>query len=236
MSVLDEERAINAFPKLLGATLPNTRRRSMSCTECSPARGALSDEGKRTPGTHRGAVRREAAKPTRKAGASAMPDAAEHRPVVRRQIRAPDQGGAAAGHRSRLPLRIPATMFRCTGAVEAARLHLIEPILVGPAERIRGVAARAGLDIGAMELVGSEHSHDFGGQGGGAGDRRPGRGLDEGQPAHRRADGRRGVAAGGHSDGPPDQPLLHHGCAEPSRCADHHGCRSQYRADARRQG
>ena len=39
------------------------------------------------------------------------------------------------------------------GAVEAARLHLIEPILVGPAERIRGVARRAGLDISAMEIV-----------------------------------------------------------------------------------
>jgi phosphate acetyltransferase len=45
-------------------------------------------------------------------------------------------------------------------AVEAARLHLIEPILVGPVERIRGVARRAGLDIGAMEIVAAEHSHD----------------------------------------------------------------------------
>ena len=35
------------------------------------------------------------------------------------------------------------------GAVEAARLHLIEPILVGPEARIRAVAARAGLDIAA---------------------------------------------------------------------------------------
>jgi phosphate acetyltransferase len=46
------------------------------------------------------------------------------------------------------------------GAVQAAQLHLIEPILVGPPERIRGVAARAGLDISAMEIVASEHSHD----------------------------------------------------------------------------
>jgi phosphate acetyltransferase len=45
-------------------------------------------------------------------------------------------------------------------AVEAARLHLIDPILVGPAERIRGVAQRAGLDIAAMEIVNAEHSHD----------------------------------------------------------------------------
>ena len=47
------------------------------------------------------------------------------------------------------------------GAIEAARLGLIEPILVGPVERIRNVAKAAGLDIGAMEIVASEHSNDF---------------------------------------------------------------------------
>jgi phosphate acetyltransferase len=46
------------------------------------------------------------------------------------------------------------------GAVEAARLRLIVPILVGPAARIREVAARAKLDIGGIELVDSAHSHD----------------------------------------------------------------------------
>jgi phosphate acetyltransferase len=46
------------------------------------------------------------------------------------------------------------------GAVEAARLRLIEPILVGPVERIRSVAKAAGLEIGAMDIVASEHSHD----------------------------------------------------------------------------
>jgi phosphate acetyltransferase len=46
------------------------------------------------------------------------------------------------------------------GAVEAARLQLIEPVLVGPVERIRKVAKAAELDIGAMEIVASEHSHD----------------------------------------------------------------------------
>src|SRR3954466_263394 len=46
------------------------------------------------------------------------------------------------------------------GAVEAARLRLIDPILVGPRERIQGTAARAGLDISAMEIVKSEHSND----------------------------------------------------------------------------
>ena len=46
------------------------------------------------------------------------------------------------------------------GAVEAARLGLIQPILVGPPARISATAACAGLDIGAMEIVASAHSVD----------------------------------------------------------------------------
>ena len=46
------------------------------------------------------------------------------------------------------------------GAVEAARLGLIEPILVGPIARLREVASQAGLDISAMEIVPTEHSHE----------------------------------------------------------------------------
>ncbi len=45
-------------------------------------------------------------------------------------------------------------------AFEAARLRLIEPILVGPPERIRSAAEQASLDISGMEIVASEHSHD----------------------------------------------------------------------------
>ncbi len=46
------------------------------------------------------------------------------------------------------------------GAVQAAKLGLLAPILVGPPDRVRAVAKRAGLDIGRFELVASEHSHD----------------------------------------------------------------------------
>jgi phosphate acetyltransferase len=46
------------------------------------------------------------------------------------------------------------------GAVEAARMHLIEPILVGPPERIREVAAKSGIDINGLEIVASAHSHE----------------------------------------------------------------------------
>ena len=45
-------------------------------------------------------------------------------------------------------------------AVEAARLRLITPILVGPSARVREAAAKAKLDISAFELVDSAHSHD----------------------------------------------------------------------------
>ena len=46
------------------------------------------------------------------------------------------------------------------GAVEAAKLGLIAPILVGPAERIRAIAAKAGLDISPYEIVDTAHSEE----------------------------------------------------------------------------
>jgi phosphate acetyltransferase len=45
-------------------------------------------------------------------------------------------------------------------AVEAARLKLIVPILVGPASRIAEVAAQGKLDISRFEVVDAAHSHD----------------------------------------------------------------------------
>ena len=46
------------------------------------------------------------------------------------------------------------------GAVEARKLRLIEPILVGPPARIRDVAARHGIDIADLPIVEAAHSHD----------------------------------------------------------------------------
>jgi len=46
------------------------------------------------------------------------------------------------------------------GAVKAAKLRLIVPLLVGPSMRIREVAQRAKLDISGFELVDADHSHD----------------------------------------------------------------------------
>jgi phosphate acetyltransferase len=45
-------------------------------------------------------------------------------------------------------------------AVEAARLGLLSPVLIGPSARLADVAARARLDIGGFEIVDSQHSHD----------------------------------------------------------------------------
>jgi phosphate acetyltransferase len=44
------------------------------------------------------------------------------------------------------------------GAVDAARLGLIKPILVGPTQRIRKVASEFGIDISGFTLVDTEHS------------------------------------------------------------------------------
>ena len=46
------------------------------------------------------------------------------------------------------------------GAVDAARLKLIVPVLVGPSRRIRDVAAKSELLIDGFEIVDSAHSHD----------------------------------------------------------------------------
>ncbi len=54
----------------------------------------------------------------------------------------------------------PCNEVSLESALEGQRLGLIEPILVGPAARIREEAARAGLDLGAMPIIDTEHSHD----------------------------------------------------------------------------
>jgi phosphate acetyltransferase len=46
------------------------------------------------------------------------------------------------------------------GVVEAAKMKLIDPILVGPEQRIRAAAAENNIDISQFEIVDAEHSHD----------------------------------------------------------------------------
>jgi len=54
----------------------------------------------------------------------------------------------------------PCDVVSLSGAIEARRLGLIEPILVAPPERLARVAEAAGIDISGLPQVASEHSHD----------------------------------------------------------------------------
>lgn len=69
-------------------------------------------------------------------------DAAQGRPPVR----------TAIAH--------PCDEVSLESVIEAARLKLIVPILVGPSARIREVAARMSFNISGMEMVETRHSHD----------------------------------------------------------------------------
>lgn len=46
------------------------------------------------------------------------------------------------------------------GAIEATRLRLIDPILVGPTARIQEIARRYDIDISGLRIVNSLHSHN----------------------------------------------------------------------------
>jgi phosphate acetyltransferase len=54
----------------------------------------------------------------------------------------------------------PVDAVSLLGAVEAAREGLIVPTLIGPEHRIRAAAEQAGIDLGALKIVASRHSHE----------------------------------------------------------------------------
>ncbi len=63
-----------------------------------------------------------------------------------------------------LPAVVCAVVHPCDrdsllGAIEAARIGLIVPVLVGPAAKIRAVAKTEGVDLSPYRLVSTEHSH-----------------------------------------------------------------------------
>jgi len=53
----------------------------------------------------------------------------------------------------------PCEKSALAGAMEAAQLGLIKPILVGPIARLNEIAASAGVDIRGAEIVDAPHSH-----------------------------------------------------------------------------
>ena len=118
------------------------------------------------------------------------------------------------------------------GAVEAAQAGLIVPDpgrAGGARSKRRGRAAR--LDLTGCSSSSTRRT---------ATPRPPrpsqlvargqGRSADEGQPAHRRADGRGGQARDRAAHRAPHQPLLRHGRADLPQGADHHRRRDQHRA------
>jgi phosphate acetyltransferase len=53
----------------------------------------------------------------------------------------------------------PCEASALAGAMEAGALGLIVPILVGPADKLRALAARESIDLGATRIVDAPHSH-----------------------------------------------------------------------------
>lgn len=54
----------------------------------------------------------------------------------------------------------PCSEVSLRGAVEGAQAHLITPILVGPAARIKALASSIHLDISPYQLIDTTHSHE----------------------------------------------------------------------------
>jgi phosphate acetyltransferase len=54
----------------------------------------------------------------------------------------------------------PCDKSSLAGAVDAAKQGLIAPILVGPAARIKAIAAESGLDITGLQIVDAAHSQE----------------------------------------------------------------------------
>ena len=229
---LDEERAVRAIPRLLPDDAERRAAGWKAVTDVLAASGALPAEGRRRLERLRGAVRRPG--PPIDEGDGSLPDVAtaatrheKYERLVKVAAKHPPMATAVAH---------PCDAASLEGAVEAARMGLLQPILVGPPARIREVAAKASLDIGAFELVELPAQPRLGRQGRRAGARRTGRSPDEGQPAYRRADGRRRGARYRHPHRPPHQPLLRHGRAGPFPGPDHLRRRREHRADARGEG
>src|SRR5579872_2370023 len=92
-----------------------------------------------------------------------MNDHNSHLPHVR--PRAHDKYLRLIDAAQKLPPVVTAVAHPCDeaslgGAVEARKLRLIEPVLVGPSVRIRDVAAMHRIKLGDLQIIDAAHSHD----------------------------------------------------------------------------
>jgi phosphate acetyltransferase len=86
-------------------------------------------------------------------------------PTARAHERLHDKYQRLIAAAQRLPPITVAVVHPCDdvslqSVIEARKLGLIEPILVGPPARIQGVADGLGVDISALPVIASAHSHD----------------------------------------------------------------------------
>ncbi len=130
----------------------------------------------------------------------------------------------------------PCDQSSLQGALDAARMGLIAPILVGPEARIRAEAKAHDIDLAGVQIVDIAGTRSRCGGRGCARARRQGGSADERQPPHRRAHGRRGQTRNRPAHPAAHQPLLRYGRARPCGDAHRDGRRGQHRADDRRQG
>ena len=159
MLLLDEDAALAALPKLLSTD--EERRNALEA-----AQRVLSAVGDLTP-ARKARLRLVAEYPGRE-GCGAQGGEARKTIMTTRTT----EGGPATGsgkyerliERTRAIPAIPtAVAHPCDevslgAAVEAGRLEIITPLLVGPAQKIRAVAEKSGFDISAYELVDAPHS------------------------------------------------------------------------------
>jgi|TARA_B100000378_G_scaffold75175_1_gene58456 phosphotransacetylase len=66
----------------------------------------------------------------------------------------------ATGNAVRTAVVHPVERLSLSGAMEAREAGLIEPVLVGPQDKIQAAADEAGLDISGVEVLSVPHSHD----------------------------------------------------------------------------
>src|SRR3954451_13991906 len=109
----------------------------------------------------------------------------------------------------------PCDRVSLEGAIEAAKLGLIAPILVGPPERIRATADEADLDISPFTIVASAHSHDSADKAVELVRQGAAEALMKGSLHTDELMGAVVARDTGHSHGAPHQPLFRDGCAGP---------------------